>query len=317
MIKELKDVKVSRELLDKLEEAIVKFLKKEFYLPLISELMPKDTLQNSVDDLIRAINNNRIVFNHGSFRGKFNAQVSRELKKLGAKFDRRTSTFKINLSDLPIDIRSAISISESRLIQKINIIDQRLSQIVPAEIADRLKIEHIFDATLYKMDKDISATLKGISVQPSLTDEGRALIAKDYTDTVKLSIKDWTQAETVKLRKKVQDSTFEGNRYEFMAKTIEQSYGVSQSKAKFIARQEANLLMAKFKEARYKDADVTEYKWRTVVGSANHPVRKMHKALDGQIFSFDDPPIVNEKGSRKNPGEDYGCRCTAVPIVRF
>ena len=53
----------------------------------------------------------------------------------------------------------------------------------------------------------------------------------------------------------------------------------------------------------------------TVVGSPNHPVREMHKALAGKVFSWDDPPITNEKGDRNNPGQDYGCRCYARPIV--
>ena len=41
----------------------------------------------------------------------------------------------------------------------------------------------------------------------------------------------------------------------------------------------------------------------------------MHKDLDGKIFEFANPPITNEKGDRNNPGEDWQCRCEAIPIV--
>ena len=316
-LKILKDVKPSRALIDKLENEIVEFFRYEFYLPLIKELFPKDTLENASNIFIKSIATNKIIFNQGKFYGKFSAAISKELIKMGAKFNRKTGTFDITLDKIPVDVRGTISIAESRLIQKINRIDDRLSKILPEEIADKLKIENVFDATLYKMNKDIEATLKGISVQPDLTDEGRALISKEYTNTVKLKIKDWTQAEIVKLRQNVQDSTFSGNRYEYIQKSIEESYGVSQSKAKFLARQETNLLLSKFKQARYKSADVNKYKWVCVAGSLNHPVRRMHKDLDGTIHSWDDPPIVDEKGNRKHPGEDWGCRCAARPVVGF
>lgn len=123
----------------------------------------------------------------------------------------------------------------------------------------------------------------------------------------------------MKLRKQVMAAAFRGNRYDALVKTIQRSYGVTVSKAKFLAHQETNLLMAKFKETRYTDAGIVEYRWRCVTGSKLHPVRPSHKALDGKIFRFDDPPITtppSEAPRRNNPGEDYGCRCTAVPVVR-
>lgn len=50
----------------------------------------------------------------------------------------------------------------------------------------------------------------------------------------------------------------------------------------------------------------THYIWRT---RGDSKVRSSHAKRDGQIFSWDDPP---EGG---HPGENYGCRCTAVPYL--
>jgi SPP1 gp7 family putative phage head morphogenesis protein len=79
-------------------------------------------------------------------------------------------------------------------------------------------------------------------------------------------------------------------------------------------------MIAAYKKEKYTSAGVNKYKWRCVAGSPLHPVRPSHKALNGKIFSFDDPPITTMPGEpvrRNNPREDYGCRCHAVPIVEF
>ena len=80
--------------------------------------------------------------------------------------------------------------------------------------------------------------------------------------------------------------------------------------------------MTKYKQVRYQSAGVNQYKWKCVVGSPNHPVRPMHAELGkrsdkGELFTWDNPPIVDSKGDRKNPGQDFGCRCVAIPVVTF
>lgn len=315
---ELKPIKESSEDFDAIEKAIIVLFKTEIYLPLIKALgLSKKTLQNSMNDLLDAIVTGRIEFYRGAFTGRFNSSTSKELKRLGAQWDRKQGSWKIPLSSLPIDVRNTISLSASRFEQKLASIDRKLSQILPAEVADKLKIEKMFDQTLFKTDNEFRQSVKQISVAPALSSEQRKKISEEWTTNMKLWIKDWTEKEIVKLRKDVQARVFTGNRYEGIAKTIEKSFDVSQNKARFLARQETSLLMTKFKETRYTDIGINEYRWGCVAGSSNHPVRPIHKSLEGKVFSWNNPPIVDDKGNRKNPGEDYNCRCFARPIVRF
>lgn len=51
-----------------------------------------------------------------------------------------------------------------------------------------------------------------------------------------------------------------------------------------------------------QERPTTHYIWRT---RRDGKVRSTHAAREGQVFSWNDPP----QGG--NPGEDYGCRCTA------
>jgi uncharacterized protein with gpF-like domain len=38
--------------------------------------------------------------------------------------------------------------------------------------------------------------------------------------------------------------------------------------------------------------------------------------MNGKIFSFDNPPVVDKKTGRKaNHSEDYNCRCVAIPAL--
>jgi len=107
-------------------------------------------------------------------------------------------------------------------------------------------------------------------------------------------------------------NTMSGQRANNIVKLIQANYNTSLNKAKFLARQETSLLMSSMREQRYKDAGITRYKWST---SHDERVRPLHKRVNGQVFSWDNPPIVGELGEALNPGEDYNCRCVAIPII--
>ena len=56
-----------------------------------------------------------------------------------------------------------------------------------------------------------------------------------------------------------------------------------------------------------KQAPSTDrYVWHT---RNDEKVRQSHRANDGHIFSWDDPPDTG------HPGTDYNCRCEAIPYV--
>ena len=311
-----------------LERKIKLLFKRLIYLPLVKEFGVSSAILSNAksQSLLDAIRFGRIQFYRGSFKGKFNASISKELKDLGAKWDRKTESFKLQQSQLPQDIVSAIQASETRFKQKIEALDKKIAQILPEEIADNLQVSNLFDSTLFKMDRDFQKTIKGITVAPKLTDDQRRRIADEWQNNLRVFIKDWTRKETVELREKIKSTVFAGNRYETVVKEIQKSYGVSANKAKFLARQETGLLVAKYKEVRYQDAGIKKFKWKCVSGTANHPVRDSHKICDNKIFYWDNPREldkngfvnpngVHKPGENKNPKEDYNCRCVAIPII--
>lgn len=297
----------------------------EIYDPLVEELgiRKQKLVENaSVTALATAVQRGRVSFDRGLFTGRFTAEISRQLKNLGATWDNSVPGWRLPMAELPLEVRMAISMSDSRFSQVLRRIDERLSRIVPAEIADVASIQKSFERTVWKVDRDVDKTIKGLAIKPKLTPAQAERVASDYTRDLERYIQKWAADEILQLREKVQQQAFRGYRYEALAKTIQTSYGVSQNKAKFLARQETNLLMTTFKQVRYQDAGVDEYLWFDVGGTAAHPVRPMHKALaarskKGETFRFSDPPVTNPQGQRNNPGQDFNCRCYARPVVKF
>jgi len=321
---ELQPVRDTPEDYDEIERRILEFLKEEIYEALVADIgATKSVLRNSLEDLEEAIAKGTVSFDRGKFDGKFTARTSKELKKLGAKW--KNGKWAIHISSLPSSVQEAIRLSEARFKKKMRSINEKLDNIDAKKLAEKLNLEDLFDTSLFKMEKSLDKSVKNITVMPKLTDEQRRFIAREYSDSLKLPIQKWTENQVKELRKKMNENVFGGDRYEGMVKVIQDSYGVGARKAKFLARQETNLLMAKFKQTRYASVGVNEYKWRSVVGTPNHPTRPRHKALNdasakGKIFRFDDPPNTAEPGDPPmyaNPGESWNCRCTAIPVVRF
>lgn len=320
---------------ERLEAEITRFFREEIYEPLLKELgAPVKAIRNAYDfeknardlaALKSAIDSGRVRFYRGRFSGKFSSKLSRALKALGARWDGKQGSFSLPSSQLPPEIKHAIAASESAFKKAAERVTERLAAVTPEALLEKLDLTRIFDTSIYRIDKDIQKSLEGITISPTLTPEARARIAEEYTRNLNIPIKDFIQKETLELRKRIIERSYAGYRYEGMVKEIQQSYGVSQRKAKFLARQETSLLMTKFKQVRYQAAGSNEYIWGCVKMPHQHrgakykpgDVRYYHGLNEGKTFKWSEGAVVNANGEKKNPGQDYGCRCFARPIVRF
>lgn len=114
-----------------------------------------------------------------------------------------------------------------------------------------------------------------------------------------------------------------GTRVEILKKRIQERFDVSDSRAALIARDQVLKLNANITQQRQQDAGVTKYKWSTSRDERvrGNPAGKYpdttdnHFRLEGTVHSWDEPPIVDTAtGRTAHPGEDYQCRCVAIPI---
>lgn len=104
-----------------------------------------------------------------------------------------------------------------------------------------------------------------------------------------------------------------GARAETIARELQEAVGVSRSKAQLLARDQVLKANGQLTRDRHEAAGITRYVWSA---SRDVRVRKRHKDLDGTEHAYGDPPVVDLRtGRRANPGQDYSCRCVAIPVL--
>ncbi len=316
--KQLQPIKDNPELIEELEAQIDVILYDILFAPLIKSIKEnKRIFFNERDNsaIIKAIKSGKIRYGNNIFTGSFNATTAKEFKKLGIKYNKRIKGYTKEMNNLPISIQVAIA-------QREDSYKQMARQLVATVDKINLNIDEAtkninFDDTLEKVYSDINKQFKktvtdkiGLSI--NFTADQIRILSQEYTNNLKLYITEFTQKETLLLRQKAEDIVLSGTRAKDFTKIIEERFAVSTKKAKFLAKQEISLLTSKYKQVKYESVGVSKYKWSI----SNVRTRPDHKALNGKVFSFDDPPISNTStGARNNPGEDFGCNCQAIPII--
>lgn len=105
-----------------------------------------------------------------------------------------------------------------------------------------------------------------------------------------------------------------------ITKQIQEQYKLSRRKAQLLARDQVSTLNSQITKMQQEDAGCKKYRWSD---SRDSRVRDCHRSLNGKVFSWDDPPEMwyDTKsrgrvytGRRCHPGEDYCCRCVAIPV---
>jgi SPP1 gp7 family putative phage head morphogenesis protein len=90
---------------------------------------------------------------------------------------------------------------------------------------------------------------------------------------------------------------------------LDQVDQIAENRVRLIARDQTSKMNASFNQARQTSVGIEKYEWQT---AGDERVRESHAELDGQVFSWDDPPEVD--GEPANPGEPVNCRCVAIPF---
>jgi len=97
-----------------------------------------------------------------------------------------------------------------------------------------------------------------------------------------------------------------GKSYQAIKEEVMERGDVSESKAEFIARDQTLKLNGEIVKSQQTNAGIKSYIWST---SGDERVREEHAALEGMEFEWGNPPSVGD------PGEDFQCRCVAIPVL--
>ena len=121
----------------------------------------------------------------------------------------------------------------------------------------------------------------------------------------------------------VSNAVLDGDQWEEVADKLE-SEAIPEARADFIARDQVGKLNGTLAKGRQVDAGVDEYEWDT---SMDERVRDTHETLQGKICRWDDPEVYKDDDKDEwqqrdsdmfigHPGDDYQCRCVALPHLQ-
>jgi len=108
-----------------------------------------------------------------------------------------------------------------------------------------------------------------------------------------------------------------GMRPSYIEKALQEQYGVTQRRAKMIARDQTSKIQGELAEKQQTSAGFEYFQW---VDADDERVRTRHRAIDEKvtaygkgIYRWDNLPL-SDKGVPIKPGSDYQCRCIARPV---
>mgnify|MGYP000221068691 FL=1 len=108
-----------------------------------------------------------------------------------------------------------------------------------------------------------------------------------------------------------------GGRPSAIAKLLQGQFGVTERRAKLIARDQSNKINSNLSQMRQTAAGFEYFRWETShderVRDRHEDVAKRVTAYGRGIFRYDNPPVVDQNVPQK-PGEPIQCRCIAIPV---
>lgn len=109
-----------------------------------------------------------------------------------------------------------------------------------------------------------------------------------------------------RVRDVVREMVPAGSRWETIAKRLAEEEGIAERRAQLIARDQTAKYNADLTRMQQQAVGFSHYEWR---GAMDNRERPTHVALEGTVWSWEDPPIIG------NPGEPIQCRCVAIPVT--
>ena len=317
----IKDFKIKEYYTNLVRKIILSYLTSYIFQPmynLVSDSPKATNALNSEETISQALKAGIIYYENNCFKAKskFSNKISQILELYGAKYDKFKKAYILPLEKLPANIMQAISnknmqeqFKYKQVENLLNEIEQKLPEYVEKMIFDK-EIEIILDDAGREIKKN---TNKITVIEHELDDNQKREIAKSYTNNLQFYIKNFENERIPQMRSKVQELALKGYRLDAVSEMLQKEYGIAQRKAKFLAQNETSIMLAEFKRSTYKKMGFLKFRWSTIMDGKE---RERHKELNGKIFYYDDPPYIDELKTKKGlPGEDYNCRCQAIPIM--
>jgi SPP1 gp7 family putative phage head morphogenesis protein len=285
----------------------------------LQAILKGETLNAQETPLARALRTGKLQYVDNTFVGPLTATLTKELRGIGARYNKTKRAYTLEIAALPQNILMAISAGNIANKETLRRVEDFLRAIEGRKIQGPA-IEKYFGDTLDSLSQQFHFSTRkvtGSELEIPLQKQFEDELKKAYTENLDIYIQKWHDEQVLRLRQKVSKNVNAGFRAENLIKDIMAERGTSYKHARFMAKQETSLMVSKYREIRYTNAGLQYYIWSS---SHDARVRPRHRELDRESrsrpFRFDSPPVVDLTTMRRgNPGEDFGCRCVSIPIL--
>lgn len=168
-------------------------------------------------------------------------------------------------------------------------------------------------STLHSSLKEISGglSLKTSAVTPRVQEIAKAAVQENVALIKSIPAQYFEKIQTGVMR-----SIVSGNGTQDVLKVVESTNQVTKDRAALIARDQTSKATTAINAARMENLRIRKFEWLHS-GGGKEP-RKLHQDYNGQVFSLDDPPVIDERtGERGLPGQLINCGCRMVPVLDF
>lgn len=270
----------------------------------ISTSAPSLDVSRSASALEKALADGSVVYRQGKFTGKFTAAISKELKTMGATFQSTFSGWSIPITLVPNKISNLAYKAQELKGRWISVLQAEVKKAVTSPIAAAV-LPLIYLGLVSKVSKEIEQT----------TERAVPIVQKDpapFTMSIQEAIKGFTDSEQKVINGLLDKATKEDWEISKLESALMGRVGIGKDRAKFIAKQGMAIAATDLKAKIYPEIGLPKYRWQT---QRDGRVRSDHAILDGEIFDWSNPPLVNSStGMHAHPGQDWRCRCAAVPV---
>ena len=155
-------------------------------------------------------------------------------------------------------------------------------------------------------------SIKTAQISGDLKDIFKATIAENVA-----LIKSIPQQYLNGVQQAVMRSITNGRGLQTLVPYLQKEHGKTFARARMISMDQTRKAFEGMTRARLERAGIKKFKW-IHTGGSNEP-RPLHQhTLNGKIFSYAEPPIIDTNtGERGFPGQLINCRCRQAPVIDF
>lgn len=208
------------------------------------------------------------------------------------------------------DIGSQARILTNALMDKFNGLFDGVAKMAAKRMAKQT--EEASQSSLHGSLKDLSG---GLSIKTDvLRGQMQPVITASIAENVGL-IKSIPVEYMPRVRTAVMKSIMSGG-LQTLVPALKKSGQITQRHAELMAMDQTRKLYSAINVHRMKALGIKQFQWHH--SASSQQPRKDHIEMDGKIYSFDSPPVIDRKtGERGFPGQAINCRCFMSPVIEF